>query len=82
MHGKRMASGVELVAKKAANNKGRGMGRGPGHLPEKVGLDKSKLLGRLMGREAADEEYGIMGDMAYHDREGGPPRRERGLPLK
>ena len=46
----------DLAAKKEASNKGMVRGSGPSHTPKKVGLAKSRLMGRLTGREAADEE--------------------------
>ena len=49
MPGKLTASGAELVAEKAASNRGRDRGSGPGHPPKKVGLAKSRLVGRLAG---------------------------------
>ena len=49
MHGKLTTSGEKMSAVKAASNRGRG----PGHHPKKVGLDKSRLLGRLAGIDAA-----------------------------
>ena len=45
MHGNLTASETELAIEKAATDRGRGMGGGPGHTPKKVGLDKSRLLG-------------------------------------
>ena len=66
IHGKLTASEEELAAKKAASNRGWGRESGPGHPPKKVGLAKSRLLGRLAVREAAREDYNIIGDLAYH----------------
>ena len=47
IHEKLTASGAELAAEKASSNMGRGRGGGP---PKKVGLAKSRLLGRMAGR--------------------------------
>ena len=47
IHGKLMAGGADLAAKKMGSNRGRGRGSGPGHTPKKVGLAKSRLLRRL-----------------------------------
>ena len=74
MDGKLTASRAELVAEKAAIIKGRGRGSGPGHPPKKVGLAKSKLLGRLAEGETVGEDDDIMGDLAYRERKGCPPR--------
>ena len=64
LHRKLTASGAELADEKAESNRGRGRGSGPGHPPNKVWLAKSRLLGRLEGREVADEDDDIMGDLA------------------
>ena len=61
---------MELATKKAASNRGRGRGSGPGHPPKNIGLDKSRLLGRLVGREAVREDGDIMGYLAYYKRKG------------
>ena len=58
-----MASRAELASKMAASNRGRSMGNGPGHPPNKVGLAKFRLPGRLAGRESVGEDDNIMGDM-------------------
>ena len=50
LHRKLTTSGAELAAEKAESNRGRGRGSGPRHPPKKVGLDKSRLLGRLAGK--------------------------------
>ena len=50
MHGNLTASETELVAEKAATDRGGGRGGGPSHTPKKVGLDKSRILGRMAGR--------------------------------
>ena len=63
MHGKLTASEAELAAEKAASNRGRGRGSVLS-IPPRVGLAKSRLLGRLAGREAADGDDDIMGDLA------------------
>ena len=81
MHGNLKTSGAELVAEKAASNRGRGRGSGPGHPPKKVGLYKLRLLGRLVGREEVGEDEKIVVYLAYHDRKGGPPRQGRASPL-
>ena len=75
MHGKLTASGAELVVKKAASNRGRVRGTPP---PQKIGLAKSRLLGRLTGREAVGEDDDIVRDLAYRERKGGSTRK--GLP--
>ena len=46
----------DLAAEKEASNMGMVRGSGPSHPPKKVGLAKSRLMGRLTGREAANEE--------------------------
>ena len=75
------ASGAGLAAKKAASNRGRGRGRCPIHIPKKIGLSKSKILVRLVGREAVNEDNNIMGDMAYCERKGVTPRQGRASSL-
>ena len=57
---------VELATKKADRNKGRVRESGPGHPPNKFGLGKSRLLGRLVGREAVSKDDEIMGVLAHH----------------
>ena len=42
---------ADMEAEKATRNRGRGRGCSPGHTPKKVGLAKSRLLGRLVGSE-------------------------------
>ena len=75
------ASGAELASEKAANNRGRGryMGSGPGHHSKKFELAKSRLLGRLAGREVVDEDKKIMGNLAYRERKGGSANARKGL---
>ena len=75
MHRKLTASGVQLAAVKVTS----GRGSGSGHPPKKVGLDKWSLAGRLVRREADDEEDNIMGDIAYRERKGGPTKARKGL---
>ena len=65
----------------AAINKGISRGSGSGHTPKKVGLAKSRLLGRLLGMETSDEDDNTIRDLAYLQRKGGPPREEMGPPL-
>ena len=77
MHGNMAASGAEQEVEMAARNRGRGRGTDPGHPLNKVGLDESRLLGRLARREAADKDCGIMGDLTYCKKKGGLPRRGR-----
>ena len=81
MHNNQTSSRVELAAKTAVSNMGSNRGINPGHPPKKVGLAKSRLLGILAGREAADEDNDIMGYLKYRESKGGPPRRGRGSPL-
>ena len=64
MHGNLTAIRADLAAKKAASNRGSGSGSGTATPPKKVGLAKSRILGRLAGREAANEDNDIMGDLA------------------
>ena len=64
IHGKLTASRADLAAEKAASNRGRGRGSRPATPPKKFGLAKSRLLVRLAGREAANEDNDIMGDLA------------------
>ena len=54
-------------------------GAAPATPPKKVGLDKSRLLGRLVRREAADGDKVIMGDMEYRKRKGGSAKARKGL---
>ena len=79
MHGKMKASGAELAAKKAASNRGRGRGGGPGHPPKKVGLANSRFLRKLAGREVVGEEDGIMGDMEYSKKKLEAAKARKGL---
>ena len=65
MNRKLTTSGVNLAAEKAESNRGRGRGSGPSHTPKKVGLDKSRHLGRLAEREADNKDDDIMGDLEY-----------------
>ena len=79
IHGRLTASRAELAAEKAASNRGRGRGSGPGHPPKKVGLAKSRFLGRLAGREAVDEDDDIIGDLAYRERKGESAKARKSL---
>ena len=79
MHRKLMSSRAELAEEKAVTNRVRGRGSGPGHPPKKVGLAKSRIMGRLAGRKAVDEDDDIMGDLAYHERKGGTAKARKGL---
>ena len=63
MHKKLTTIRADLAAKKAASNKGRVRGSGPGQPPKKVGLSKSRLMGRMGRREAADNDDEIMRDL-------------------
>ena len=54
----------DLAAKKVARNMGRRRGSSAGHNPNNIGLAKSRILGSPAGREAADKDYNIMGDLA------------------
>ena len=81
MHGKLTASWTERASEKAVSNRDRGRGSGPDHPLNKVELAKSRLLGRLAGRESADEDDDIMGGLEERERKGGPPRRGRGSHL-
>ena len=47
--------------------------------PKKVGLEKSRLLGRLEGREAVKKENGTMRDLVYSNRKGGSAKARKGL---
>ena len=60
MHGKLKVIRADTSAEKAASNRGRGRRSGPGHTPKMVGLYKSRLMGRLVGRQAADEDENVM----------------------
>ena len=56
-----------------------GRGSGPGHTPKKFGLAKLRLLEGLAGKQAADEDNNIMGDLEYHERKGGSAKARKGL---
>ena len=45
MHGNLTASETDLAAKKAASNRGRDRGGGPGHTPKNVGFGQVKASG-------------------------------------
>ena len=49
MHGNLTAIETELEVENVATNRGGAGGGGPGHIPKKFGLDKSRLLGGLAG---------------------------------
>ena len=68
-----------MAADKAASNRGWGRYSGTGHPPKKVGLAKLGLLGRLAGREVADEDYNIIGDLAYRESRMGSTKVRKGL---
>ena len=50
MYVKLTTRGVEMASEKAAKKRERGRGSGPSHPLNKVGLEKSRLVGRLAGR--------------------------------
>ena len=77
MHENLTASGKDLEAEKVTRNRVRGRGCSPGHTPKKVGLAKSRLLGRLVGREEENEADDIMGDLAYRKRKGGSAKARK-----
>ena len=52
---------------------------GPDHPPKKFGLARSRLLGRLAGREAFNKDDDIMGDLAYCKRKEGSVKARKGL---
>ena len=79
IHGKLTVNGAELAAKKAASNKSRGRGCGPGHSPKKVRLADLRLLGRLLGREADDEGDESMEGLEYHESRGGSIKARKGI---
>ena len=54
-------------------------GAAPNTPPKKVGLEKSRLLGRLEGREAVKKDNGTMGDLVYRNRKGGSAKARKGL---
>ena len=60
-----------MEAKKAGRNGGGNRSNGPGHTPMKVGLAKSRLLGRLTGIEVVDEDDEIMENLVHRERKGG-----------
>ena len=45
-------------------------------------MDKLRLLGRMVGREAANEYDDIMGDLAYCEKKGGSAKARKGLAIK
>ena len=47
--------------------------------PKKVGFAKSRLLGRLAGREAVGKDEDIMEDLAYRERKEGYAKARKGL---
>ena len=47
--------------------------------PNKVGLAKSRIMGRLEEREADDKDDGIVGDLEYQERKGGSSKARKGL---
>ena len=79
MHGKLTASWTERASEKAVSNRDRGRGSGPDHPLNKVELAKSRLLGRLAGREAADNGDNIMVDLAYRERKWGSDKARKDL---
>ena len=80
IHGKLTASRVELADDKAVRNRGRCRGSGPEHPPpKKVGLENSRLIGSLEGREAVKKYNGTMGDLVYRNRKGGSANARKGL---
>ena len=81
MHGKLIPSRAEMADKKAASNRRKGRGGIPDHPPNKVGLDKSMLLGRLAGIEAVSGDKYMMGYLEYRKSKGSPPRQVRASPL-
>ena len=72
MNGKLTASRAELAAEKAARNRGSCRGSGPDHPPKKFGLARSRLLGRLAGREATSR-------MKKHHEGSSIPQEEGGV---
>ena len=66
VHDAREADGERGGAgsREGGEQQGEGQGERALHPPKKVGLAKSRLLGRLAGREVADEDDDIMGDLA------------------
>ena len=72
-------SGAELTSDKAESNKGRGRGSGPGHPPKKVGVTKSRLMGSLAGKEAAEKDDDTIRDLVYRERKGESAKSRKGL---
>ena len=68
-----------LADDKAVRNRGRCRGSGPEHPPQEGWVGKSRLLGRLEGREAAKNYNGTMGDLVYRNRKGGSAKARKGL---
>ena len=59
-----------------------GGGAGEAYLaipPNKVGLAKSRIMGRLEEREAYEKDDGIVGDLEYQERKGGSSKARKGL---
>ena len=54
-------------------------GAAPNTPPKKVGLEKSRLLGRLERIEAVKKDNGNMGDLVYRNRKGGSAKARKGL---
>ena len=79
MQRKLTTSGAGLASEKAMSNMGRGRGNNPGQPPKKVGLAKPRLLGRMLGREAADKANNIVGYLEYGERKGGYSKAGKGL---
>ena len=79
MHSSLTAIRAELAADKAARNMGRGRGSVPVHHPQNDGLAKSRLMGRLVGREADYKDDGNMGDMTYCRRKWGLIKARKSL---
>ena len=79
MHGKLPPSGVEMAAEKVERNRGRGRGSGPGHPPKKVGVTKSRLMGSLAGKEAAEKDDDTIRDLVYRERKGESAKSRKGL---
>ena len=79
IHRKLTESREELAATKAGSNRGRGRGGGPSHPPKKIGLAKSRILRRLVGREVANKDDNIMGDLSYSESKGVFTQVRKGL---
>ena len=61
-----------------------GGGAGEAYLaipPNKVGLAKSRIMGRLEEREAYEKDDGIVGDLEYQERKGGVLQGKEGTRL-